>query len=90
MRYFMAKENDNDMTSNHQMEPLTFKELDYIADCLSNEAMLAKHCAATAAASKNPAIQQALMGFASRHEQHMDTLVNSLQAHSGIAPAQPQ
>ena len=47
------------MTPNQQLQPLTSKELDYIADCISNETMLAKHCAATAPASQNPAIQQA-------------------------------
>ncbi|ACX67330.1 hypothetical protein MHI43_25840 [Paenibacillus sp. FSL H8-0457] len=78
------------MTSNQQLQPLTSKELDYIVDCISNETMLAKHCAATAAASQNPAIQQALLGFVKRHEQHLDMLVNSLQTHSSVAPNQPQ
>lgn len=78
------------MTPNQQLQPLTSKELDYIADCISNETMLAKHCAATAAASQNSAIQQALLGFVSRHEQHLDTLVNSLQSHIQVAPTQPQ
>ncbi|GAB6926810.1 hypothetical protein JCM10914A_07930 [Paenibacillus sp. JCM 10914] len=78
------------MTPNHQLEPLSSKELDYIMDCISNETMLAKHCAATAAATQNPAIQQALLGFVNRHEQHLDMLVNSLQAHSSVAPTQPQ
>ncbi|GAE05696.1 hypothetical protein [Paenibacillus sp. JCM 10914] len=76
------------MTPNHQLEPLSSKELDYIMDCISNETMLAKHCAATAAATQNPAIQQALLGFVNRHEQHLDMLVNSLQAHSSVAPTQ--
>ncbi|MGG3281973.1 hypothetical protein [Paenibacillus solani] len=77
------------MTTNHQIQPLTSKELDYIVDCISNESMLAKHCAAAAAASQNHALQQALLGFVSRHEQHLNTLVDSLQTHSSIAPAQP-
>lgn len=72
------------------MQPLTSKELDYIVDCISNESMLAKHCAATAASTQNKSLQQALMSFVQRHEQHLNELVGSLEAHKGMAPTQPQ
>lgn len=76
------------MPSSNQMQPLTSKELDYIVDCISNESSLAKHCAATAASIQNPTVQQALMGFVQKHENHMDTLIQALQSHQAIAPTQ--
>ncbi|WP_422657981.1 hypothetical protein ACK8P5_19870 [Paenibacillus sp. EC2-1] len=76
------------MPSSNQMQPLTSKELDYIVDCISNESSLAKHCAATAASIQNPSVQQALMGFMQKHENHMDTLIQALQSHQAIAPTQ--
>lgn len=76
------------MPSNNQMQPLTSKELDYIVDCISNESSLAKHCAATAASIQNPSVQQALLGFMHKHENHMDTLIQTLQSHQSIAPTQ--
>lgn len=69
----------------NQMLPLTSKELDYIVDCISNESMLAKHAAATAASAQDKMVQQALMGFVQRHEQHLNELVGALEAHKGIA-----
>lgn len=74
--------------SSQQLQPLTSKELDYITDCLSNENSLAKHCAAAAASIQKPAVQQALMGFVSRHEGHIGTLLQSLESHQAIAPSQ--
>lgn len=78
----------SNMPSNNQLQPLTSKELDYIVDCISNESSLAKHCAATAASIQNPSVQQAVLGFMHKHESHMDTLVQSLQSHQGVAPTQ--
>nr|WP_175415331.1 hypothetical protein [Paenibacillus algicola] len=71
--------------NNAEMKPLTSKELDYLVDCISNESTLAKHCAATAAAITNPAVQQSLLGMMHKHEQHMDRLVQSLQQHQSLA-----
>ncbi|WP_054955938.1 hypothetical protein [Paenibacillus dakarensis] len=76
------------MPSNNQMQPLTSKELDYIVDCISNESTLAKYCAATAATTQSPSVQQALLGFMRKHETHMDTLIQSLQNHQNLAPNQ--
>ncbi|MGF9698101.1 hypothetical protein [Paenibacillus sp. MABNR03] len=75
---------------NTQMQALSPKELNYIADSISNEEMLIKQCAATASISHNPQIQQALNQYVRTHEQHLSTLVNVLQQHQSIAPTQAQ
>ncbi|NUU79978.1 hypothetical protein [Paenibacillus xylanilyticus] len=75
---------------NTQMQALSPKELNYIADSISNEEMLIKQCAATASISHNPQIQQALNQYVHTHEQHLSTLVNVLQQHQSIAPTQAQ
>ncbi|SMF75070.1 hypothetical protein SAMN05661091_1143 [Paenibacillus uliginis N3/975] len=80
----------NTMPSNNQLKPLTSKELDYIVDCISNESSLAKHCAATAASIQNPTVQQTIMGLLHKHENHMDTLIQTLQSHQSVAPTQSQ
>ncbi|WP_251573063.1 hypothetical protein [Paenibacillus sp. MER TA 81-3] len=72
------------------MKPLTAKELEYIADSISNEDLLIKQCAATAASSTNTTIQQALTHMVSAHQQHMNILVQTLQQHAQLAPTQPQ
>ncbi|WP_440118067.1 hypothetical protein [Paenibacillus sp. QZ-Y1] len=75
---------------NNQMQPLSPKELNYIADSISNEELLLKQCAATASITHNPQIQQALNQYVRSHEQHLNTLVNALQHHQSIAPTQAQ
>ncbi|MFC9707502.1 hypothetical protein ACFTRD_05010 [Paenibacillus sp. NPDC056933] len=75
---------------NNQMQALSPKELNYIADSISNEELLIKQCAATASITHNPQIQQALNHYARSHEQHLNTLVNALQHHQSIAPTQSQ
>ncbi|MBN3523071.1 hypothetical protein [Paenibacillus apiarius] len=72
------------------MKPLTAKELEYIADSISNEDLLIKQCAATAASSANTTVQQALTHMVSTHQQHMNILVQTLQQHAQLAPTQPQ
>lgn len=71
-----------------QMQALSPKELNYIADSISNEEMLIKQCAATASITHNPQIQQALNQYVRSHEQHLSTLVNALQQHQSLAPTQ--
>lgn len=73
---------------NTQMQALSPKELNYIADSISNEEMLIKQCAATASITHNPQIQQALNQYVRSHEQHLSTLVNALQQHQPLAPTQ--
>ncbi|MGG0821820.1 hypothetical protein ABE099_03005 [Paenibacillus turicensis] len=69
-----------------QMQPLSGKELDYISDCLSNEDMLIKLCACASAISKEPAIKQAISQQINAHQQHMNTLLNTLTSHQQLAP----
>jgi 23S rRNA maturation mini-RNase III len=75
---------------NQSMQALSPKELNYIADSISNEELLIKQCAATASISHNPQIQQALNQYVRSHEQHLNILVNALQQHQSIAPTQTQ
>ncbi|BFH15798.1 hypothetical protein WJ0W_003388 [Paenibacillus melissococcoides] len=72
------------------MKPLSAKELEYIVDSISNEDLLIKQCAATAASTNHPAIQQTLSQMASAHQQHLNVLVQSLQQHAQIAPTHAQ
>lgn len=72
------------------VQPLTPKELEYITDSLSNEDLLLKQCAATAASSSNPANAQVLSGMIRAHQQHVDILLNALQQHTQVAPTQSQ
>jgi 23S rRNA maturation mini-RNase III len=75
---------------NSQMQALSPKELNYIADSISNEEMLIKQCAATASISQQPQIQQALNQYVRAHEQHLNTLVQALHQHQSLAPSQSQ
>lgn len=72
------------------MQPLTGKELEYIVDSISNEELLLKQCAATAASIQQPAIQQTCLQLARTHEHHLNMLFNALQQHQQLAPMQPQ
>lgn len=70
--------------------PITAKELEYIADSMSNEDLLIKQCTAAAASCTNPQIQQVLLHQSQVHMQHYQALLNCLQQHQAIAPTQPQ
>ncbi|MCM3127399.1 MULTISPECIES: hypothetical protein [unclassified Paenibacillus] len=72
-----------------QMQAITGKELSYISDSLSNENLLIKQCAATAASIQNHAIIQVLEQHIMAHKQHADTLIQSLEQHQPLAPTQP-
>ncbi|MDF2925986.1 MAG: hypothetical protein K0R57_4900 [Paenibacillaceae bacterium] len=65
------------------MQTLTNKELNYIADSISNEELLLKQCAAAAAASANPTVQNHCINQLRTHEQHLHTLMNVLQQNQG-------
>lgn len=75
---------------NLSMKPLSMKELEYIVDSISNEDLLMKQCAATAASTSNATIQRTLVQMVSAHQQHMNLLVQSLQQHAQIAPTHAQ
>ncbi|MWC28998.1 hypothetical protein GON22_12925 [Paenibacillus sp. MMS18-CY102] len=72
------------------MQPLTAKELEYIADSMSNEDLLLKQNAVLASASTNPGLRQTAQHFISVHQQHYQTLLQALHQHASIAPTQPQ
>lgn len=74
--------------NNSQMQPLSMKELNYIADSIANEDMLCKLCAAAAAISQNMDIEQAMMGHIRVHEHHLQMLTETLRQHQMIAPMQ--
>ncbi|GGH13937.1 hypothetical protein [Paenibacillus segetis] len=71
-----------------QMQPMSNKELEYISDCISNEDLLIKQCAAAAVVSQNPTISQAITQHIRTHEQHLTKLTGALQQHQNLAPTQ--
>ncbi|MNO61795.1 hypothetical protein D3C76_524530 [compost metagenome] len=71
---------------NHtQMQPLSSKELNYIADSIANEEAIIKLCTAAASVCSNAQIGQELKEHIQCHEKHMQTLVHSLQQHQPLA-----
>ncbi|RED66459.1 MULTISPECIES: hypothetical protein [Cohnella] len=72
------------------MQAITAKELEYIADSMSNEDLLIKQCAIGAATITNQQLRQACSHMVDVHTQHYNTLLSSLQQHQPLAPAQPQ
>ena len=73
-----------------QMQPLTRKELDYIADSISNEDLLIKQLAATAGTTQNNTVRQICMQHLQSHSNHMNMLTQLIQQHQQYAPTQPQ
>ncbi|GAB6988363.1 hypothetical protein [Paenibacillus pini] len=73
-----------------QMQAITGKELEYIVDSISNEDLLIKQCAASAATTQNVQIQQALQKYIHTLDQHLNMLTQAMQQHQPLAPAQPQ
>lgn len=70
------------------MKPLTQKEMNYIADSLSNEDLLAKQCTVAAAEATTPAVKQFCTSAAQRHQQHYAQLLSVLEQHASVAPSQ--
>ncbi|BBH24930.1 hypothetical protein Back11_62750 [Paenibacillus baekrokdamisoli] len=73
-----------------QMQPMTAKELEYIVDSISNEDLLIKQCAVTAVSANSAPLKQICGQMIQTHQQHMQTLLQSLQQHQQLAPTQPQ
>ncbi|MCE3199845.1 hypothetical protein [Paenibacillus sonchi] len=73
-----------------QMQPLSGKELDYIADSISNEDLLIKQLAATAGSTQNSTVSQICNQQIQSHTHHLGVLVQLLQQHQQYAPTQPQ
>lgn len=76
--------------NNQQMQALSGKELNYIADSINNEDMLIKMCAAAVQISTHPQIAQAVTQHIQVHEQHMTKLLDALKQHQTLAPGQTQ
>lgn len=68
------------------LQPLTGKELEYIADSMSNEDLLIKQCLVGASQSQNTAVQQICKQLLTQHQQHYQELYTLLQQHSSVAP----
>lgn len=73
-----------------QMQAISGKELEYIADSISNEDLLLKQCAATAGTTQNAQVRQICMQHMQHHTQHMTTLTDLIQQHQQFAPTSPQ
>ncbi|MBW4085437.1 hypothetical protein [Paenibacillus sp. S150] len=73
-----------------QMQALSGKEVEYIADSISNEDLLIKQLAATAGSTQNSTVHQICTQQIQSHTQHMDALVQLLHQHQQYAPTQPQ
>ncbi|CAM3997316.1 hypothetical protein L1N85_14385 [Paenibacillus alkaliterrae] len=72
------------------MKPMTAKELEYIADSMSNEELLIKQCTALAVTGTTPALQNLSLQFLQTHQNHYDSLLHAIQHHQQMAPTQPQ
>ncbi|GKU75859.1 hypothetical protein [Paenibacillus sp. L3-i20] len=72
------------------LQPMTAKELEYIADSMSNEDLLIKQCAAAVAVSTTPALRNLCSQMINTHQQHYDSLLHAISHHQQIAPTQPQ
>lgn len=68
------------------MKPLTAKELEYIADSMSNEDLLIKQCVSAAAQTNNLQVMQFCKTMIGQHQQHYEALLSMLQQHTSIAP----
>jgi len=73
-----------------QHEPMTAKELEYIVDSMSNEDLLMKQCVMTASSSSNSAIQNICQQLLHTHQQHYNSLTETLKQHLQMAPNQIQ
>lgn len=72
------------------MQQMTGKELEYIADSMSNEDLQIKQCAIVAMEGTTPALRNLCAQMVQTHQQHYDSLLHAIQHHQQIAPTQPQ
>lgn len=72
------------------MQQMTAKELEYVADSMSNEDLLMKQCVAVVMGSSNQALRGLCTQMVQTHQQHYDTLLQAIHRHQQIAPTQPQ
>ena len=72
------------------MKPMTAKELEYVADSMSNEDLLMKQCTVLATGTSNQALKSLANQMIQTHQQHYNTLLQSIHQHENMAPTQPQ
>jgi hypothetical protein len=72
-----------------KMKPMTAKELEYVADSMSNEDLLIKQSAAAAVSIVNPKLQLVCRQMINDHMQHYQTLLRMLQQHQDLASGNP-
>ncbi|MFC4099549.1 hypothetical protein [Paenibacillus xanthanilyticus] len=72
------------------LQPMSSKELEYIIDSISNEDLLLKQCAVAATSTSNQALVNIYQQAISQHQQHIETLIHTIQQHQQLAPTQPQ
>lgn len=73
-----------------QMQALSGKELEYIADSISNEDLLIKQCAATAGTTQNEQVRQICIQHMQNHTQNLAALTQLISQHQQYAPVSPQ
>lgn len=67
------------------MQPLSTKELNYIADLLGAEEMLIKTCVAASAVTRQGETQQFLHHAVQAHQRRYDELSHLLSQHENLA-----
>ncbi|OXM17168.1 hypothetical protein [Paenibacillus herberti] len=72
------------------LQPISGKELEYIADSMSNEDLLMKQCACAATSISDAGVSQLLSQMVTTHGQNYSTLMNALNQHQSLAPTSPQ
>ncbi|WP_337099647.1 hypothetical protein [Paenibacillus sp. YIM B09110] len=72
------------------LQPMTAKELEYIADSMSNEDLLIKQNAQVATMATTPALRSLCAQLVQTHQQHYDSLLHAISHHQQLAPTQPQ
>ncbi|MDQ0061155.1 hypothetical protein [Paenibacillus harenae] len=72
------------------IQPMTAKELEYVADSMSNEDLLMKQNAQVAAMATNQALRSLCSQMIQTHQQHYDSLLHAISHHQQTAPTQPQ
>jgi hypothetical protein len=71
------------------IQAITGKELEYIADSMSNEDLLIKQCAIAASSISNAQLELTCSHMVDVHTQQYGSLLNALQQHLSMAPTQP-
>ena len=69
---------------------ITSKELEYVIDCMSNEDLLMKQCTSIVNATTQQELKSLCQQMVQTHQDHYSRLLQCLEQHQQMAPAQPQ